>query len=281
MGPIVWLVKFMGVLKASDAMSCGTNLLIFRYILAEVITFLRTCHSLTLGVRKQRMQWRMLLTHAKEVLAMTAVIRKAILAAAAICLVVGAAGRSKADITPALSYTGGVTTNNGPQTVGFEFLVNSNISVNALGLDFAGATGTSEVGLWTTGGTLLASTTVSSSDTLVGNFNYASITPVALTAGLDYIVGGVDGSNGFYYDTTATTDPRISYVANEFTAPNTGFGFPTYSQSPSFDDGYFGGSFSIGSSVVSTPEPSTMLVALVGSLAGTAYLWRRRRMVAA
>jgi hypothetical protein len=61
-----------------------------------------------------------------------------------------------------------------PITVGWRFLVNQNISVDGLGVfDYQNdgfVSGSLQVGLWDDSGQLLASTSVSSSDSLISGF---------------------------------------------------------------------------------------------------------------
>lgn len=94
------------------------------------------------------------------------------------------------------SLSGGLTFTNfssTDQTVGWRFTANDGISVADLGFyDVTPSTPldkTHEVGLWTRGGMLLASTTIQTTSTLVGDFPFEAITPVALTAGSSYLFG--------------------------------------------------------------------------------------------
>lgn len=86
----------------------------------------------------------------------------------------------------------------GPFTLGFQFLVNSDITVTSLGaFDYLGdgfATAHT-VGIWNLSGgaplamvTLLASTSAS----LLGSFRYGSVASVTLFAGTEYLIGASD-----------------------------------------------------------------------------------------
>jgi hypothetical protein len=81
---------------------------------------------------------------------------------------------------------------------GWSFQPTTAISVTSLGVFDDVITGQSPltVGLWTQTGSLLASATVTSSDPLVNQTVYQSITPVTLTAGVTYLLGAysLDGS---------------------------------------------------------------------------------------
>src|SRR5262245_4222606 len=91
--------------------------------------------------------------------------------------------------TPGLEFSSGLF------TLGFEFTVNSTLSVNALGVYDSQANGLAtpaNVGIWlTSGGAPLASAVVPSGTggTLDGLFRYASITPLVLTPGVHYVIG--------------------------------------------------------------------------------------------
>jgi len=71
------------------------------------------------------------------------------------------------------------------------------------------------VGIWSADGTLLASTTVTTSDKLVGFFRYHTLTtPVALTAGQQYYVGAMVADNldaVGQSPASFTVDPRITF----------------------------------------------------------------------
>jgi len=79
------------------------------------------------------------------------------------------------------------------QTLGWEFTPTSNIWVTDLGFwDSTTSTPLSQahdVGLWTTGGTLLASITIQTTSTLMGAFRFEPITALNLTAGTSYLIG--------------------------------------------------------------------------------------------
>jgi hypothetical protein len=101
-------------------------------------------------------------------------------------------------------------------TIGNRFLVGgSNVTLNALGYEDSGADGlevSHQVGIWTTGGSLIASATVPSGSTgdLVQVWRFASIPDITLLANTEYYIGasvnvGVDawtdvpGSSGITY----------------------------------------------------------------------------------
>jgi len=82
-------------------------------------------------------------------------------------------------------------------TIGWSFsVVSTDITVTSLGIYDSGGDGLADahaVGLWTSGGTLLASTTIpnGAGATLLGSYRYVAIAPVALSAGQTYVIGAL------------------------------------------------------------------------------------------
>ena len=158
-----------------------------------------------------------------------------------------------------------------PGTVGWTFKPLTSISVTALGgFAYNLPSGSTCIGLWASGGTLLASNTVTSSSTLIDQSFYEAITPVALTQNQTYYLGEfstlgpiesvvVDPGDGapFGY---AITDPEIQ-LGNVAYEANSDFGFP------SVVDG------SPNSAIIApnfefqpVPEPSTIWLVYAGLL---------------
>jgi len=193
---------------------------------------------------------------------------------------VGAGNVSAGSIDPGVLFGGSVS---GPYaydnaTLGYEFTANtSNVEVNALG---ALTGGTEQVGLWTESGTLLASATVTPADPVSNGFEWASITPVVLTAGQSYVVGAQSGTYEFSYS-SAIVDPRITYDQDRWNHVGTGFSIPNSSDvgqgliSPPFT-GFLGGNVSLSS----VPEPSTFALLGLGGLSFAIGVYRRRCMAA-
>jgi hypothetical protein len=181
--------------------------------------------------------------------------------------------------TPALSFDQNTGTGlaNPPFTLGWEFEVNSTISVGSLGFFDDSQDGLAEdhaVGLWDAGGTLLASGTVSAGigNTLINQFRYVDVTPVTLSAG-DYFIGAFFGSGADNVvfpgaSGTVTTIPQISYVQATFgegpslNDPTEAFGTP----------GFFGPNFT----AAGVPEPASWALMLVG-FGGLGVAMRSRR----
>jgi hypothetical protein len=100
-------------------------------------------------------------------------------------------------------------------TWGSEFTALADTAVTHLGVydhEQDGLQGNVDVGLWDSYGNLLASTTVTSDDPLVGTSRYRELdVPVALTANTRYLVAAYYTGNDFYGLGAATTDSRVAY----------------------------------------------------------------------
>ena len=167
------------------------------------------------------------------------------------------------------------------QSLGYRFTVNSNISVSSLGFydSFGdGFNASHEVGIYSTGGTLLASVTLASGSvhSLIGDFRYGSLgSSLSLLAGLDYyIVGTTLNDDWVFQASNIVTVPEVSYVASYFTSPSGVAGgtihFPNALAS---DREYMTVNFLIEQGAA-IPEPGTLVLLGAGLLALAA---RRRR----
>jgi hypothetical protein len=165
---------------------------------------------------------------------------------------------------------------NGPYTLGWEFTVNQNITVTALGvIDLNNQNGLLEshqVGIWDSNGFLKGQATVLALDPLTNQFRYATSTFV-LTPGL-YEIGATWNSlldplifPGFAVN--FATAPPITFTQNSYIAG--GFADPT--NHVDTEPAYFGPNFLYTTS--SIPEPGTL--ALLGSgLLGAVGVLRRK-----
>ncbi|WP_426163868.1 PEPxxWA-CTERM sorting domain-containing protein [Sandarakinorhabdus sp. DWP1-3-1] len=205
---------------------------------------------------------------------------KKLLVAAAISIL--AAGTAQA-ATAITSFSGGTLfpSFGGDDTVGFVFTTNSAISVTALGWFGTGGAvnGSHQIGIWTSGGTLLGSATVSPGAVDGTNVRYIGITPIALASGQQYFIGGRDLSDdGDSYSTSVSnlvTDAAITFNGSAASAGGAGFAFPGSINSIS-TGGRFGANFQF--SLAAVPEPQSWALMIVGfGLVGGAM---RRRATA-
>jgi hypothetical protein len=186
---------------------------------------------------------------------------------------------AKADSAAWEFTTAGPQLNQGNYTFGIVFTANQNIIVDALGYydpkNVDGVSimaGSHPVGLYdvTTGGTLLASTTVTSSSGVFQHFAYNAITPIELLSGDTYVLEGVAGTvDDYTYNVTGfNVSAPITIQGNNFQL-NTGL---NYDASTSSSTDIFGPDMG---GYDATPEPSSLL--LLGSgLAGLAGLIKRK-----
>ena len=206
---------------------------------------------------------------------------------ACFCLLLAMAGLSNvsANGPVLLGFSGGVSSTAVARyggaadlTIGWTFTVGAQgITVSDLGFFDQGGDGLNtahNVGIWNSGGSLLASITVPSgtAGSLVSGFRYAALSSgLSLAANQTYTIGAeitVNSSDLFWNQTAATIDPKITYgeardsaVNNNFTS---GFTDPVRSRSD-LNFGEFGPNFQV------VPEPGTLallslpLIALLGA----------------
>jgi len=181
-----------------------------------------------------------------------------------------------------VDFTGVTSHNNAANfTIGFSFTALTDATVTGLAYYdrfMDGFQQSHDVGLWTAGGTLLASATLAAGTgaPLMGFFRTISIASVALVAGTQYIVGGTSGQglDDYTWDTTGfSQDPRIMFHNDVYAYDGVAgaLTFPTLATGAT-QNGIFGGNI-----VMSTvPEPGSMILLLTG-LVGVAAVRRRRR----
>jgi hypothetical protein len=159
----------------------------------------------------------------------------------------------------------------GEVNVGIVFTANSIISVDALGFYATAGVSSNTLAIYDSVGDLLASTAVTTSDPLIANYYYATITPLVLNAGTQYTVVDFasDDNGNFSYGGPPTTDPQINYLYSDFVYGSS-LAFPTTPNPSGF--AYYGPNFTFS---VVTPEPGSLLLLGTG-LVALAYAAKRR-----
>jgi len=181
------------------------------------------------------------------------------------------------EITPALSIEqhGGPTYPGTNRTHGWEFTVNEDVQVVALGIfDYEddplyapGLIWSHDIGMWHDG-ELISSTIIPAGTDilLVDDFRYVEIDPFWLDAGETYIIGNtmpIDPFVGNDSDSIITTLPLITYERTMISEDGSGFSLPTL-EIDSF--------YRIGPNFLVIPEPTTLFLLSLGIT-----LIRRRR----
>lgn len=156
----------------------------------------------------------------------------------------------------------------GPFTLGFQFRVESDITVTALGaFDYLGDGFVTPhiIGIWTlAGGAPIATATVpfGTVGSLVGQFRYVDIPGISLSANTEYIIGASE-----YYGSTSdlyagavpvpafSTPSAVTFLGQRGAGEAPGLVFPTV-HFDAFSPATFGASFQF----VSIPEPSTWVL---------------------
>ena len=185
----------------------------------------------------------------------------------------------------AVSFTGGVSPGEPGDdgvTDGWQFSIATSITVTDLGFYDVGGDGFAEshpVGMWTDGGTLLGSVTVTPADALEADlFRYASVAPILLSPGT-YRVGGFRTSaDGSITEATGfATASEITFLNPAFAFPSGGtLMFPTVDPFGS-TPGIFGGSFKFEPAETPVPEPTTWLLLGTGLAARLGHTWRKKK----
>jgi hypothetical protein len=186
------------------------------------------------------------------------------------------ASEAKADFLAFTAPTTGLNTvaaDEGSVNLGLVFTANTTFMVDALGFyDGLGVTGSEDVALYDSTGTLLASTTVTLGGTLVNSYLFQSITPVTLTSGDTYTVDAFVATNGWTFGPVGTVN-GVTFDNNSFLY-SSALAFPT-------DTGgagpvYYGPNFEIVGSNV--PEPGSFgLLLIAAALASFMYFRKTLR----
>lgn len=177
---------------------------------------------------------------------------------------------------PVLEFTSTGTVTGSDISLGFRFTTNQAISVVALDAHVVNAAG-SQVRLYDTSGTTLASATVLPTDPTEGSptsFYSHAITPLALEAGRTYYVAedyAAGDPPSLWHVTFTSVDPAISYGAPVFAF---GLGLNPTSNAFGFaHDGFFGPNFDIAA----VPEPPTLVLGMTAMVFGLGSIWLSNR----
>ena len=202
---------------------------------------------------------------------------KKILLAASAAVGAFCAPAHAATFTPAYEYTGaGTLTDSRPFTIGFDFSLSGTTSIDALGYNTLNIPGNQQVGIWDSAGTLLASATINSGNTVIGNYAWQSITTLTLGAGT-YTIGGTYTGGPFVSNLSGVTSaPGFTWLRDQQLS-GTGLNRPTLTYGNYGNNGIalvnFAGTFR------GVPEPAAWAMMLAGfGLVGGAM--RRRQKVA-
>lgn len=162
-------------------------------------------------------------------------------------------------------------TDNQDHSLGWSFHVSSPVTVTALGYNDYGFSSAHNVGIYSSGATLLASAVVTGGSTLDSGYRYTSIASLLLGIGDYFIVGTTLGyGDGWIYEGTVATIGAISYTGSYYTSGTGGtLAFPSTFASTRE---YMLVNFQVASGV---PEPATWAMMLIG-FAGLAFAARRR-----
>jgi hypothetical protein len=187
---------------------------------------------------------------------------------------------SAGPFTPAVEYSSSDTgTDTRAFTLGYMFTTSISLDVNALAYWVDGKGHNHQVGIWDAKGKLLASTTVLSTDVVLGHFQYHTIADLLLAPGT-YTIGGEflgNGDTAPIFATGVVSIPGYKYVTDEF-QEGTGLNFPTNSTGGSYGDN---GILVVDFSVAQVPEPATLTLLALGIAGMAGYGWRRRKQAVA
>jgi hypothetical protein len=197
-------------------------------------------------------------------------------AVAAAALMFGLSGRAAeaAVINPAYEYSSaGTLSDDRPFTLGFEFSLSTQETVDALGYTTVGFASDQQVGIWDSAGALLTSATVSTSDSVVGHFAWTTISALTLGPGTYTIGGTYDGGLVPTFASGVTSIPGYTWIADE-QANGAVLSDPTFSAGGYGANSIAQVDFSVRAGAV--PEPATWITLILGlAICGGATLRRK------
>lgn len=171
---------------------------------------------------------------------------------------------ANAAVALSISDLNGPALLNPPFTLGWQFVVNRNVSVTGLGFfddTQDGLAESHEIGLWDVQGNLLASTTIQAglSGSLIEQFRYNLVAPTILSARQTYFIGALYTSsldNLVFDSNNLSTDLAITYQ-------NATFSFGPTLANPTVSStflGFFGPNFTFNG----VPEPASWMLMFLG-----------------
>jgi hypothetical protein len=190
-------------------------------------------------------------------------------------LLLGPTSQSKADI-PAFTFTSPtLDMTNGEWSLGYEFSVNSPITVTQLGFYDSGQDGllqSHDVGIYDTSQNLLVSGTVAAgtTDPLVDYIRYTTVAPTSLGIGVYFIAAATDTDNYTWDPSGLVSAPQVTWLQDAFVLSSV-LAFP--SGGPDEHTGIFGPNFQFSAA----PEPSSMALCGAAALTGLAFARFRSR----